>query len=292
MKNKPLIITLIVLLLVIAISLVGFMVRVMTGSFKFKFSGKVATELIVDKTYDEKIDKLNIKSSQGNIEIISSNDDEVRLVIYGEEELTDYKLDRNELEVTMKSKPCIAFCFNIDIPRIIVYLPKDFAGEIELNDKYGDIEVGEFANAIINIENDCGDVEVKAGNTVTIEDHYGDIKLVSAIDGTITNDCGDIRIGKLVNAKLKNHYGDIKIDEITSHADIHADCGDIEIDELFLTKDSKITNNLGNIQIRNTNEIYISAKTSLGDTNIRNNYREADVELTIENSCGDIDVKN
>lgn len=292
MKNKPLIITLIVLLSVLAISLIGFMIRVMSGSLRFNFNHKISTELIVDKIYDQTIDKLSIVAKQGDISIKTSSSNEVRLVIYGEEKLTNYNLTGGTLTVSMDSKPCIGFCFNTTVPKIEVYLPEDFTGNIDIDNKYGDIKVAEFKSATIDIEADCGDVSVEEGNIVKINNHYGDITLKNASEGTITNDCGDIKIGNIATAKIENHYGNVSVDRITSYTNIKADCGDVRIDELYLTIDSKIENNLGDIEIGKTNEIYISAKTSLGDTNIRNNYRESNIELKIENSCGNIDVKN
>ena len=65
-----------------------------------------------------------------------------------------------------------------------------------------------------------------------------------------------------------------------------------KIDSLNLKENSSIHNSYGDIKIGSTNEIYINAKTSLGDTKINNNYQKSDVTLTIDNSCGDIRVNN
>ena len=73
---------------------------------------------------------------------------------------------------------------------------------------------------------------------------------------------------------------------------IKEDCGDVKIDSLNLKENSSIHNSYGDIKIGSTNEIYINAKTSLGDTKINNNYQKSYVTLTIDNSCGDIRVNN
>ena len=51
-------------------------------------------------------------------------------------------------------------------------------------------------------------------------------------------------------------------------------------------------NNLGDIKILNTNEIYFDAKTNLGDTKINNNYNKSEITLKIQNDCGDIEINN
>ena len=49
---------------------------------------------------------------------------------------------------------------------------------------------------------------------------------------------------------------------------------------------------MGDISVGKTNDILIDAKTSLGEVNIRNNNYKSDITLSIDNSCGDITVKN
>ncbi|MDE5630205.1 MAG: DUF4097 family beta strand repeat-containing protein, partial [Bacilli bacterium] len=71
-----------------------------------------------------------------------------------------------------------------------------------------------------------------------------------------------------------------------------ADCGDISIKELTIDKNSEIENSMGDVSIGQTNDILIDAKTSLGEVNIRNNNYKSDITLSIDNSCGDITVKN
>lgn len=72
--------------------------------------------------------------------------------------------------------------------------------------------------------------------------------------------------------------------------EITADCGDIELGHVELTKNSSIKNSMGDIRIKRVNDIAIMAETSLGDKEIRKNNQNADVLLTIKNSMGDIEV--
>ena len=70
------------------------------------------------------------------------------------------------------------------------------------------------------------------------------------------------------------------------------DCGDIEVNNINLNKNSYIKDEYGDIKIGNTNELYIDAKTNLGKVKIKNNYHKSDITLKIENDCGDIEVNN
>ena len=86
--------------------------------------------------------------------------------------------------------------------------------------------------------------------------------------------------------------GDIKISEIIGKVDIQEDCGNVEISSMTLEKDSSIENSLGDITIGDTNEIYIDARTSLGDVKINNNFHQSEITLKIKNSAGNIKVRN
>lgn len=292
MKNKPLIITLIVVLVVISVSLIGLMIKLLNGETFFSFNYKLSNTLIVDETYDNTLENLKIDTEMGDVEIKESLDEKVRLVIYGNEELTTYDFSNGTLDIKTRSKSCIGICFNRVGAKVEISIPKNYSKTIDLISKYGDIEIGEFINANITIENDAGDTVIDGGNIIKISSHYGDVTVKESNDLEIDNDCGDITIDSTKNAKLENHLGDIEVGEITSYTKIIADCGDIKIDKLELTENSTIENNMGDVEIGKTNEIYIDAKTSLGDTEIKNNYREAKIELKIDNSCGDIIVKN
>lgn len=294
MKNRGWIITGIVLLSIVVVAGVAFLFLVIGNKFNWKFfwNNRTSNVQIVDTNYIEDIDRIKIEADSTDVFIKHSQDDSKRLVIYGDEELTDYSLENGTLKVSTKSKPCIGICFNNTKSRIEIYLPTEYAGKMSINDKYGDIKIEKFALSKIEISEDAGDVNVLKADNLSIENKYGDVVVGEARILKIFNDCGDIEVTKAEEATIDNNYGDIEISEITGYMNIIADCGDIEIKAVSLTKNSTIKNNLGDIDIGRTNEIYIDAKTDLGDVDVNNNYRDAEFELKIENSCGDITVKN
>lgn len=297
-NNKALIITIIVILCLVITLLISFLVNFLKGNvnmnipFNFGFNMRESTELVVDTTYEEEINKIYIKDEVGDVFIKESSDDKIRLVIYADKDNTSYSLNNKSLSVNSKTKPCIGICFNRESSKVELYLPKSYAGQIEVEEKYGNISISEFLNAKIDVKNDAGDIKIEGGNEVTVNNNYGDIEVENATRLNARDDCGDIKIGKVEEIDAKNSYGSIKIDEISKYMNISVDCGDVKIDRALITKDSKIKNNLGDIKIKEAKGMYIDAKTDLGDVKVKNNDRTSEIVLTISNDCGDIEVNN
>lgn len=295
MKNKGLIITLISILSLIAIFLVAVMILLINGKARmpmFGFSNKVSKELIMDEIYENKFTKININVSTSDVNILVSNDDKIRIAIYGDKELLDIKDETQELYILFKEKKCFGICFNITKNKVDVYLPANYDKDILVNNDYGDIEISEFKNSNIEVNEACGDVHIVSGNKVTVNNSYGNIKIDEASEVNVKESAGDVKVGTVKSAQIENNYGDITVENITDSLDISDDCGDIKIDHLNLEKDSHIVNNLGDIKIGSTNDIYIDAKTDLGDVKINNNNHKSDITLKLENDCGDIKVNN
>lgn len=295
MKNKKITIFLIILLSIISIALIFFMFAMINGKFKFShyiLNYNISNELVIDNTYDSNFDKLKIDANASEIYIKVSHSEKTKVVIYGDKDNTSISTINNELKITSKEKKCIGFCFNFKVAKIEVYLPKDYHKLIDIKNDYGDIEVGDFANAILEIKENSGDVDIISGKEVTVENDYGDIKLRKADKAKINESSGDIEIGDVNYIEAKNNYGDIEISSVGKYLDITNNCGDIEVDNLDLTKNSYIKDDLGDIEIGHTNDIYIDAKTDLGDVKINRNYHKSDVTLKIQNDCGDIKVNN
>lgn len=293
-KNKVLTITLIIILSVLVIGITWLMIGLLTGKMNlnnFKLFSSTSKELVIDETYNMTFNKIDIYSESGEVYIKKSSRDEVKVIIHGEKEKTSVDTTNNELSISVKSSFCIGFCFNTN-SKIEVYLPENYQNIIKVNSKYGDIEIGSFANATLEINEESGDVSVISAKIAYINNDYGDIKIGNVNEATVSDSAGDIEIGTVYDAKVENQYGNIEIENILNYLDINNDCGDIEIDNIVLNKNSKITDDFGNIEIGNTNEIYIDAKTDLGNVAIKNNYQKSEVTLTIDNSCGDIEIDN
>ena len=295
MKNKYLIITLIVILTIMMVGLSIFYVSLLQNDFKFsgfRFGMQSSNELILDKTYEEKFNKIIIDSSVSEINIKKASDDNIKAVIYGEKDYTNVENDNDALNIKISEEECIGFCFNQKSSKVEIYLPENFNGNIDVKNNFGDIYIDEFLNANIDIEEDCGDVIILGGNNIKIDNNYGDVEIEKAKIVNIDEDCGDVEISNTNDAIVKNSYGDIKIESVDNYLNIENNCGDIKINSIDLKKDSYIKDDYGDIEIGSTNELFIDAKTDLGKVKINNNYNKSDITLKIENDCGDIKVKN
>lgn len=297
MNNKTLKIILIVLLSILVIGLSIFFVNILTNkNFRFghfSFGHKVSNELVFNQEYEAIFDIIKIDSKSSDIEIKEGNESKVKVVIYGDKDETNVEIVNNKLNIKSNEKKCIGFCFNMTIAKIEVYLPSSYSGNINIENNYGDVNIGNFDNLILDAKLDAGDIKVDSLKSGKIKNSYGDIKILGySKELEIDQDCGDVEVSEVDRIKLENNYGDIDIGKVNEYLQIKEDCGDVKIDSLNLKENSSIHNSYGDIKIGSTNEIYINAKTSLGDTKINNNYQKSDVTLTIDNSCGDIRVNN
>ncbi len=295
MKSKGLIITLIILLSVIALSLLGFMFLFINGNMKrpnFLGITKVSTQKILDETYEKEFQKIEVDSSISDIYFKKSMDGKVRVVIHGEKKELNVEENDNELSIRFREKKCVGFCFNMTKNKIEIYLPEAYQGNLMLKNNYGDIKVANFNNANIEVDEDCGDVSIASAKDIVVRNDYGDIKIGTVQNANLKESCGDIEVGTVENITVKNNYGDISIKKVLNYISAEEDCGDIEIDNLYINKDSSIKNAFGSIEIGTTNEVYIDAKTDLGDVEIERNFRAAKTILTVRNNCGDITVEN
>lgn len=294
MKNKKLIILLIILCSVLAVGLITFMILMMNNNFRISnivFHQRVSKNLVLEKNYSTSFDYIDIYTSNADIEVMNSNDDQIHLKIYGENK--KYKVvDDQKLMIELFEKKCIGFCFQNIISKVVIEIPDGYMSNIKIDNDYGDIKIGNLPHVKFDVIQDCGDFYMRKADFIQIKNSYGDIDIKEADKIVIDQDCGDTSIGMVKNLKIENNYGDIEIDKVLESVDIKEDCGDIEIGSLTLNKNSRIKNSYGDVEIKHTNQIYINAKTDFGDVDINHNYRKSNMELVIDNSCGDIEVDN
>jgi len=242
MKNNGLIITMIILLVIIVAILIAILCLGISGKISFMgFIRGKSKNIVYDEKYEtEKIEKISIKSSAGDIKFEESDDEKIRVVVYGEKEnKIDVEQTGSTLKVESIQKSHI-FGFNIRLNDIVIYLPKEYEKEIEIDSDLGDIELVSLENASIKIEQNCG----------------------------------DINLGKIKNAEIENDLGTTEIEEVLNSLNIKSNCGDIKIKKLTLQENSKIENDLGDVKIGETNDIFIDAHCDLGDEKIKNNSRQ------------------
>ncbi len=263
MKNKGLIIVLLILLSVIVFFLCMFLVTCLTNGSKFGIGfinwGSKSKNVIMEKTYElSDINNIQIKQNAGNITFRESSDNNIKVVIYGENESdANISLDNSDLNIECNRKNHF-FTFGVAENDIVIYVPTTFENEITIKSDYGNCEMSDLPNATLNVDSDAGNVE----------------------------------IGKIKNVVAKCDYGNIEIDEVLNKCEIKADCGNIEIDTVSIKENSTIKADLGNVDIEHANDVYIDADVDLGKVRITENNRNSDITLNIECDCGNVTVEN
>ena len=189
----------------------------------------------------------------------NTDDQKVKVLVYGEQNRQiDVSVDNGKLKIDNTKSKRVVFSFNNHIDEITVYLPRNYNKEINVKSDYGNVDMIDLENATINIEESCG----------------------------------DINLGKVKNLQIDSDYGSIDVDTVLNKLDIEIDCGDLKIKNIELKENSKIKNDLGDVKIGNTNDIYIDANVDLGEYKINKNNRYAESTLKIDVNCGDIKVEN
>lgn len=264
MKNKGWIIAMIIFWIILIIFLIAFLSYVILNNTNIPigiYNTSNNSEIICNENYDlEFINNIEILVSAGKLKIEENTDDQkVKVLVYGEQNRQiDVSVNNGKLKIDNTKSKRVVFSFNNHIDEITVYLPRNYNKEINVKSDYGNVDMIDLENATINIEESCG----------------------------------DINLGKVKNLQIDSDYGSIDVDTVLNKLDIEIDCGDLKIKNIELKENSKIKNDLGDVKIGNTNDIYIDANVDLGEYKINKNNRYAESTLKIDVNCGDIKVEN
>lgn len=263
-NNKSMIIITIILLSLVVISLIIFLIAALKGNVGYNLgliNFNSESNLIIDRTFEnENINEINIKQDAGEIIFKESENQNIKVEIYGNDKnVVDIVLEEDVLSIDYTHQKAFSiFSFGTPKNDIIVYIPSNHEIKINLENDYGECEMVDLENAEVNI--DC--------------------------------DAGDVKLGKIKNAIIYCDYGNIEIDEILNKCNIEANCGNIEINKISITENSSIIADMGNVEIEQTNDIYINGNCDMGSVNINENNRNSEIELKIESNCGNITVNN
>lgn len=277
-----------IVLLVILIAMIG-IIGVVFMNKGFKFGTK--TELIYDETIKEEFNKIEIKSKSLDYEFVKSNNEEVSVKIYDEKDHNPIvKVEAESLKIETTEDFNCMFCFNVKRKAIISLPEKEY--DLLVNATSGDYKSEiDFNN--VKIEATSGDIKFKNVQDATINVSSGDITLDTVEKLEIKSTSGDIKISEVDDFKVESTSGDIEVEKINNHIDIKTTSGDVEIKDLTLTNNSSINVKSGDITVYNASEgIYYDTKSKSGDVKINNNDRLAEIELTINTTSGDINIKN
>lgn len=201
MMNKATRITFIVILSILVVLLTSIFILILkNGSFSFlnfRFSGKESKELVLDQTYDTTFEKIDINTEAGNVYIKNTNDENIRVIIYGEKDNSKVEDTTDILKITGNTKKCSFICINNEVARIEVYLPNNYDKNITITNDVGDIKIENFENNQFNVQSDTGDINIDYIKSADIRVHTGDVKINKIDTLNVKSTTGDVIINEV-----------------------------------------------------------------------------------------------
>lgn len=265
--GKKTIIMLIILLVIVVAVITTFLVLYLNGTISFKdgfhFGKKIETDTIIyeEKYKMDEINSIDVKRKAGNIIFENSNDDNIKVEIYGEKKSdAEVSLVNNELKIEYKAEGKGGWIFGLGRAAgdVIIYIPAAYEKNIKIVNDAGEVKIANAENADIDV--DC--------------------------------DAGNVKIDRIKNARIKCDAGDIEIKNLLNRCNIKVDAGNLKIDHAQLNENSSIKADSGNVRIKELNNIYIDTKVDMGNCNISNNNKESEVTLKIDCNMGNVTVKD
>lgn len=219
-------------------------------------------DLIFDKTYDlDGKENINIRTVAANVIIKENNENNIKVAIYGKEGLEiNANEDEKNLLIDFKDQDenhVFAMGINDFTNKMVIYLPRNYANSINIDTKYGNIDIGlDLNNTSLEIDSEYGNIDMKY----------------------------------IKNAKVECEFGNIQIEKVLNKIDLKTNYGNIMIEELDINEDSNIVTEYGNIEITKTSDIRIDTDVKFGEANVKNSKQDADVTLNIASQMGFIEV--
>ena len=270
--NKGKIIFLICLFSFLVVILLGFMICVILGWIPFT-SYQVSNHLAYEKIYDVNFQEIKVDATLGNVEVLPSNDGKIHVLVYSDKDLFDVESTSSNLSIIFREEKGFSFTFPDSKDLVKIYVPASTDSSFILISDCGDISVKDFSAANFHLTANMGDISVLKAKKVEVD-----------------SDMGDITIGSVSDLKVSQDMGDLEVDTISSKLSIENDMGNVLLRDVFLEYNSKITANLGDVEIENISNAYVDAEVDLGDVDIRDNHRKDAYTLIIKSDMGDITV--
>ena len=276
--NSALNIIKIILLSIIAIALILILIFLLNGKLNIKgFTLYEKTELIYEETFEGDINSLKVLTTYNDVRIEEADQEMINIKVYDRKDAKpEVYVENNTLNIVNESDKKIGFSFGImGNSKIVITVPKTSNYSLNVEGTSSDID------ALIDLDN------------VKINTKSGDINLKDSITSIVKTTSGDIKLGDVSkNLEATATSGDISVGEVNGKLVIATTSGDVSINKLNLTSNSSIKVTSGDVTIGKTNDIYIDAKVTSGDSKINVNNRHASYELKINTKSGDIIVNN
>lgn len=242
------------------------------GPFDFDFFGDSHTINDSETRSLESINKLNVKSSIADVNILKSDTDELKTELKGK--YSSYANNTLKLNVTENNDSIIIETQNA--PNNIsskdlslnIYIPESYKGDISIANVAGDIK----SERVLEL------------NSLRMETVSGDIELnsVSAPTVTANTTSGDIEFNKLNTntSSLKTVSGDIKTESYVGTLTVDSTSGSIDMKLAEIKGASTINSVSGDVElsVEVSNNLTLEGKTTSGSIEVSDEVNEPNIE--------------
>ena len=270
----------------------GMMILTMTACSSRKYETNV-------HEINEEFNSISIKTATPNIELVPSDDGMCKVVCYEEaNERHSIEVQNGTLTINVHNdkKWYDYIGFNIDSPKITIYLPKAEYSSLVIEGSTGDIEIAkDFVFKNIDVSISTGDVKcyASAEETIKIATNTGNIYMesISASSLDLMVSTGRVTVSDIVckNFTSQGDTGDISLKNVisTEKISIERETGDVTLKasdavEIFITTDTGDVK--GSLL---TDKVFIT-KTDTGRINVPNSITGGRCEITT--ATGDIKI--
>lgn len=231
----------------------------------------------------EEFKNIEVDIADAKIEVIPSNEYKLEIESLEGKNIT-HEIQKDTLIINDESSNHkITFAMNlvgyIQSTIIRVYVPKDHHfDEVTIANDFGDIKLDGMNTKKLTIYSSDGDVAIKDihSNVVLVENDFGDVTAtkVNTNDFILESNDGDAELSQMeiaTSATLTNSFGETSLQDFTS-------------------KDTKIESSDGEISIEGELLGKTRIKSSFGDIDLGLTNKESELNYTIQNDFGNIEV--
>lgn len=251
---------------------------------------KVGEEKVLEQSYNTTFNEININTKMTDIDIKHSTDNTIKVITYGEKDYIKLNEKNNKLFIDIDNKSLISLNFYSCISKIELYIPSNYNKVICINNEFGNIDIDEFNNLILDVKQKIGNLSINNLDFVKVESKNTNIELAKANIARLSNKNGRISVEEVNDLVIDNINGNVTIENLNEYLKLDVDSGNIKIDSIKLIKDSNINLRYGSVIINKIEDIYVDAKIDRGKKEVKNNNKKANIKLEVYNKSGDIKV--
>lgn len=272
-------------------------------------------------------ENIDLDIDSGDIEIVKATGQDVKIKLSmrkfnSEIDNNTLLISENEFQIEEYKWYRIFNSINVPSLKIKVEIPKEFTGNINIKDSYGDVEVLDvYGSENLSIENGSGDIRISniyIKGDMSLHTNYGGITISESIaDGNVSidNKSGDFKIEgfKGEDLKVNSSYGDstlynlnvknislasssgaVNLDNVNVEKDIECDLkyGDLKLDKVASSR-IILKSQSGDIRgtiAGNEDDYRIASTTQSGDNNLGIKHT-GNKELEVNTKYGDVNIR-